>query len=557
MRNELLEVLRSLEELTAGQDVLPTTAESLYTVINKLVSEISDTEAGIKAIEQNADRHRTKVLISIAGTAALTAVLAILVGVWQYRAVMNPLKRLQHGVERLAAGDFADELKQTGDLEFVALANDFNRMADELQTLYRDLEDKVRLRSAQLAQSERLASVGFLAAGVAHEINNPLAIIAGEAELALGALPKDADEELRQVLTTTRDEAFRCKGITQKLLSLARPGSGKRENTDLQTLAHEVASLVKTLPQNEGREVMVQGQRAVVQTDPAQIKQVLLNLVINALEAVPDHAGVVRLRVSGDEGRPAIEVHDNGKGIEPEALAHVFEPFYTSKKSPSTPGLGLGLSISHAIIEDLGGTLTAMSSGPGQGSMGYDCLGSPTGEDALRQMREAPRGVAIVDLNLPGIDGMTLFEKLRRGWPAIQVIVLTGFGDLDTAKDAIRLDVVDYLTKPTHLGELEEALSRAWRRIDDAAGLDVVQLPEPTAQDLADDEDEEQDGGADDASPGVSPLPGESLEDLERRHILDTLAQHDGNRRDTAEALGISLRTLYYRLSQYQKDGYL
>ena len=187
--------------------------------------------------------------------------------------------------------------------------------------------------------------------------------------------------------------------------------------------------------------------------------------------------------------------------------------------------------------------------------MGYDCAGSPNGEDALRQMRDKPRGVAIVDLNLPGMDGMALFEKLRRGWPAIQVIVLTGFGDLDTAKDAIRLDVVDYLTKPTHLGELEEALSRAWRRIDDAAGLDAVQLPEPTAEDLAeDDEDDVSEGGS---GPSVSPLPGESLDDLERRHILDTLAKHDGNRRDTAEALGISLRTLYYRLSQYQKDGHL
>jgi len=188
--------------------------------------------------------------------------------------------------------------------------------------------------------------------------------------------------------------------------------------------------------------------------------------------------------------------------------------------------------------------------------MGYDCIGSPNGEDALRQMRGQARGVAIVDLNLPGMDGMQLFEKLRKGWPAIQVIVLTGFGDLDAAKNAIRLDVVDFLTKPTHLGELEEALTRAWRRIDDAAGLDAVQLPEPTAEDLAQDEDDEGEH-ADASTSGVSPQPGESLEDLERRHILDTLARHDGNRRDTAEALGISLRTLYYRLSQYQKDGHL
>lgn len=191
----------------------------------------------------------------------------------------------------------------------------------------------------------------------------------------------------------------------------------------------------------------------------------------------------------------------------------------------------------------------------GIAQMGYDCAGSPHAEDALRQMREQPRGVAIVDLNLPGMDGMALFEILRRGWPAVQVIVLTGFGDLDSAKQAIRLDVVDFLTKPTHLGELEQALSRAWQRIDDAAGLDAVKLPEPVPGEDTDDDpfDDPEAGG----TPGTQPSPGESLEALERKHIIDTLAQHDGNRRATAQALGISLRTLYYRLSQYQKQGHL
>jgi len=197
--------------------------------------------------------------------------------------------------------------------------------------------------------------------------------------------------------------------------------------------------------------------------------------------------------------------------------------------------------------------------------MGYTCDGSANAEEALRQMRDQARGVVIVDLNLPGMDGMALFEKLRRGWPAVQVIVLTGFGDLDAAKQAIRLDVVDFLTKPTHMGELEQSLSRALQRIDDEAGLDAVELPEPMpgedalagAHGDADDPHEAADAPAGNIAPAAPPRPGESLEDLERRHILDTLARHDGNRRDTADALGISLRTLYYRLSQYQKDGLL
>jgi len=198
--------------------------------------------------------------------------------------------------------------------------------------------------------------------------------------------------------------------------------------------------------------------------------------------------------------------------------------------------------------------------------MEYTCDGAASGEEALRMLREKPRGVAIVDLNLPGIQGMELFEKIRKGWPATQVIVLTGFGDLDSAKQAIHLDVVDFLTKPTHLGTLEEALSRAWQRIDDAAGLDIVKLPPPGVGESMNDE-----GGGDGAGqvegslagalPGAGGLPGETsgggtLEVLERRHILDALARYDGNRRATADALGISLRTLYYRLNRYQEEGH-
>lgn len=342
----------------------------INTAINRLAAEIDDASARIASIEQRADDKRQRVVLWVALTASLAALAAIVVGVWQYLAVMRPLRRLQRGVERLASGDFTDRLRTAGDREFVQLAEDFNRMADDLATLYHQLEDKVRLRSAQLAQSERLASVGFLAAGVAHEINNPLAIIAGEAELALLSLPNDADADAAShaALSVIRDEAFRCKAITQKLLSLARPGSGTRQRIDLKTTAGEVASLVRTLPQHAGRSVTVQCQSPVTaMTDASQIRQVLLNLVINALEAV-EHGGAVRIVLSRQGDHAILAVQDNGKGLTAEALARVFEPFYTEKKTPTTPGLGLGLSISHAIIEDLGGRLSASSPGPGQGS---------------------------------------------------------------------------------------------------------------------------------------------------------------------------------------------
>ena len=369
VRESFRDILAQVNAPAKGTDPYHLASVQLYTPIGYLASEIHDTNERIKQIQRQAQANRLKVQWWVGGIALVTASLAIAVGVWQYLAVMNPLRRLQRGVKRLSSGDFDYSLNTKGDREFVALGEDFNAMAQELRTLYNELEEKVRIRSAQLAQSERLASVGFLAAGVAHEINNPLAIIVGEAELALGALPGDADAELRQALSTMRDEAFRCKAITQKLVSLARPGTGKREPVDLVALAEEVASLVRTLPQHDGRRVTVSADaQQTATTDAAQVKQVLLNLAINALEAVQPGGGTVSIRVDASAGRASLSVIDNGKGIDGEALKRVFQPFYTEKTSPSTPGLGLGLSISHAIIEDLGGRLFAKSDGLGKGS---------------------------------------------------------------------------------------------------------------------------------------------------------------------------------------------
>ena len=369
------ELKNSLDLALAGSDAEDLETQQLAIIaplnsaINRLAAEVDDTAARIKAIDARAKQQRRRVMLWVSITASLAAALAVFVGVWQYLTVMNPLRRLQQGVKRLASGEFSETLAVSGDREFVALAEDFNRMADELATLYNELEQKVRERSAQLAQSERLASVGFLAAGVAHEINNPLAIIAGEAELALAGLPADADDDLRKGLSTTRDEAFRCKAITQKLLSLARPGSGQREPVDLSSLAKEVAELVRSLPQHKSRRVTFNADGTVLaQTDASQVKQVLLNLVINALEAVAPDSGKVEIIVRQLPGAARIVVKDNGRGMGLETLERVFEPFYTEKKSPTTPGLGLGLSISHAIIEDLGGKLSATSDGEGRGS---------------------------------------------------------------------------------------------------------------------------------------------------------------------------------------------
>ena len=177
---------------------------------------------------------------------------------------------------------------------------------------------------------------------------------------------------------------------------------------------------------------------------------------------------------------------------------------------------------------------------------GFKASSARTGEESMRIMESDPRGILLLDLNLPAMGGMDVFEQVRQRWPKTQVIVLTGFGDLEAAKKAIHLDVVEFLTKPCHLGELEQALDRARRRIEEAEPLpEVIVEAEPQPQRVP-------------PEPVDVPQPGSGakLEEVERQHILAALARHNGNRSAAAAELGISLRTLYYRLSEYQKQGY-
>jgi signal transduction histidine kinase len=276
----------------------------------------------------------------------------------------------------VAAGGFAERIEPDprGAEEFRALAADFNRMAGELDSFTRDLEQKVAAKSRELIRSERLASVGYLAAGVAHEINNPLGIITGYAELAMAKLKRadgSADPALAETLRVICDEAFRCKDITGKLLSLARQGDDGRSRVDLAQVARGVAAAVVGLRQFGGRKLAIQteeGAALSVIAVEAEMRQVVMNLVINALEAVDERAGEVVVTVARDGDAVELAVLDNGRGMTPQTIERAFEPFYTEKRGRQHTGTGLGLSVTHAIIESHGGRLTASCDGEGKGS---------------------------------------------------------------------------------------------------------------------------------------------------------------------------------------------
>ena len=162
-------------------------------------------------------------------------------------------------------------------------------------------------------------------------------------------------------------------------------------------------------------------------------------------------------------------------------------------------------------------------------------------EEAVREMSHAPAGILIVDINLPGMNGLELCEIVRQRWPESHAIILTGHGTLGAAQSAIRLEVADFLTKPCTLAEIEAALGRALRR-----------RMEPSAGVERSDADTMVEGGWADEEDGKPT----TLDEVERRHILAALERHGGNRAAAAQELGISVRTIYYRLRQYGvQDG--
>ena len=229
----------------------------------------------------------------------------------------------------------------------------------------------MQLRTREVIRGEQLASVGFLAAGVAHEINNPLASIAMCAESLESRLvpagTSDSEAKVtRRYLELIQAEAFRCKGITEKLLDFSRLGERKRQATALAALVGDVAEMLRHVGRFKGKAVEIEpGQDVLVMANPQELKQVVLNLLVNALDSVAE-AGrvVVAARKSG--GEAVLTVTDDGCGMDEEVLEHLFEPFFTRRKSGQ--GTGLGLSIVHRIVTDHGGRIEATSPGLGQGS---------------------------------------------------------------------------------------------------------------------------------------------------------------------------------------------
>ena len=356
-------------------------------------------------------RIRYRTWIIMAWSSAILAI-GMLVGLFVYArsAVVRPFKNLLYGARRVANCDFAYRIHTSSSDEIAELAHAINLSAQSFLAIQKDLKEQVRQRSEEVIRNEQLASVGFLAAGVAHEINNPLAAIAWSAEALEARLHRilhpimqeseplsdtpteslaGADlDTLRTYLRRIQDEAFRCKGITERLLDFSRLGTIQRkQQTDMNEIVEDVVDMVRHLGpyRSQKIEVEISDTPAIAWASPQEMTQVVLNLVTNALESLdPDSkSGVVRVKVHHrpEQDQVHLVIEDNGCGMDQEVLKHLFEPFFTRRRDGR--GTGLGLPITNRIITDHGGRITPRSDGPGFGSRFEITLPSKLTNDSL------------------------------------------------------------------------------------------------------------------------------------------------------------------------------
>jgi two-component system, NtrC family, sensor kinase len=236
---------------------------------------------------------------------------------------------------------------------------------DIIYCLVKDIEKRLLLET-QMAQADKLASIGELSSGVAHEINNPLGIILGYTQLLLREETPDSPRHTD--LKTIEKHAQSCKAIVEDLLSFARTSKSIKETVDIHTVIEEVVEFVQHHTGIEKIEIIKQYDQGLqpLVLDQKKIKQVIMNLVMNARHAI-GKAGTMTVATRRDlaSGNTCISIKDTGYGIEKKDLPRIFDPFFTTK--PTGEGTGLGLSVSYGIIKSHGGDITVTSE-PGKGS---------------------------------------------------------------------------------------------------------------------------------------------------------------------------------------------
>ncbi len=246
-----------------------------------------------------------------------------------------------------------------------SLAREGPEEEDQIHFLIKDIEQR-RMMREQMAQADKLASIGELSAGIAHEINNPLGIILGYTQLLMRSETKDSSRYAD--LKTIEKHVRNCKAIVEDLLNFARTSPPKKEMVDIHKVIEDVISFVRHHADLDGISLETKYDRRIgpLLLDEKKIKQVLINLIMNARHAVEGDGTIqVTTALNESQTKAVIKVIDDGYGIEKKNLNRIFDPFFTTK--PTGQGTGLGLSVSYGIIKNHGGSIYVRSQ-PGEGS---------------------------------------------------------------------------------------------------------------------------------------------------------------------------------------------
>ncbi len=443
----------------------------------------------------------------IGGMALLSGLLAAALGI---RLVGRPLRALMEKTRLISAGNLQGPIHLGTHDELADLGESLNLMCQQLAQSQGKIREETATRIAameQLRHADRLKTVGRMASGIAHELGTPLSVVAGRAGL-IGSGKLSADE-VGQSAAAIKAEADKMTKIIRQLLDFARANTPRKAAVDLRQVARQTVDLLRPLAEKRNVELrLAAGDPAVAEIDAGQIQQVLTNLLVNAVEAMPGGGKAditIRSQAAcppeGGDARPshyyAVEVRDEGVGIAEQHLWRLFEPFFTTKEVGE--GTGLGLSIAYGIVQEHGGWIERQQpAGSGELVCRFFARGSQAvkprilivddersmcdlletdlrlrdyapccftaAEEALEAFCREDFAVVLTDLMMPGMDGIEFCRRLAANRPDVPVIVMTAFGSLETAIAAIRAGAYDFVTKPIELELLAVILRRAIER---------------------------------------------------------------------------------------------
>lgn len=364
-RDLLLELEKNLKEYQSVFSHLKMAGKKEFSEIDLVVQgkvfgkgkemiRVSDELVSLQ--QQNMSEFLKNIKVPVIVTLTTLFLFTIVTTMWMFRNLILPLKSIEEAANTIAKGTFVPMAvpKWNDEQKRVLLA--FNRMVDELEE-----------KQEQLIQAQKMSSIGTLASGTAHQLNNPLNNISTSCQIAISELEDGDLDIVERMLQTINQETHRAGEIVKGLLEFSRVQSFSMKPVNLNKTISMVVRLVESeVPAGIFLKKDVQDD-LIVDLDVQKMTEALLNLVINGIQAISKPPGTVSIRtfVKKETNEAVIAIEDSGCGIDPKSLQNIFDPFYTTKNVGK--GTGLGLSVAYGIIKKHNGTI-AVQSAPGEGT---------------------------------------------------------------------------------------------------------------------------------------------------------------------------------------------